>query len=72
MVPRAEDIDALRIRIRHLKYAIATTSCRETAGVLQQMLSQAEAKASMSAGQILDVDVAYGWVVERMGSTSRS
>ena len=36
--------DALLMHIRHLKYAIATTSCRHTVAVLREMLSESEAE----------------------------
>lgn len=35
--------ESLQDHVRHLRYAVATTTCRATADVLQQMLRQAEA-----------------------------
>lgn len=39
-----KEVDALRTHISQLKYAVATTMCRKTVGVLRQMLREAEAK----------------------------
>jgi translation initiation factor 2B subunit (eIF-2B alpha/beta/delta family) len=38
------EVDALRAHIRHLNYAVATTTCRKTVDVLRQMLRETEAK----------------------------
>lgn len=36
--------DAFLMHIGHLKYAIATTSCRQTVEMLREMLSESEAE----------------------------
>ena len=39
-----DEVHALRAHIRQLNYAVATTTCRKTVDVMQQMLRAAEAK----------------------------
>jgi 2-hydroxy-4-carboxymuconate semialdehyde hemiacetal dehydrogenase len=41
-----DELASLRAYTAHLNYAIATTTCRKTAGVLREMLKEAEARLS--------------------------
>jgi len=40
---QSQDLGTLKSYIRHLRHAVATTTCRTTADTLKQMLSEAEA-----------------------------
>ena len=40
---RQADDDQLQSHLLHLRYAVATTTCRQTVAMLRQMLGQAEA-----------------------------
>ena len=42
--PAMDEVDALRTHIRHLKHAVATTTCHQTVDVLQKMLRESETK----------------------------
>jgi hypothetical protein len=44
MERKTSEVDALRTDIRHLKHAVATTTCRKTVDVLRQMLRETEVK----------------------------
>jgi hypothetical protein len=44
MEQKMNERDALRAHVRHLNYAVATTTCRVTVDVLRQMLRESEAK----------------------------
>lgn len=44
MILQQEGIGSVRDHVRNLRYALATTSCRVTVKVLQQMLKKAEAR----------------------------
>lgn len=44
MKPTAKEVASLRTYIRHLRYALATTTSRETIEALEQMLREAEAR----------------------------
>lgn len=44
MTQEMNEFSALRTHIKHLKHAVATTTCRKTVGALQQMLKETEAK----------------------------
>lgn len=43
MERKAREDDALRKHIKHLKHAVATTTCPKTVDVLRQMLRETEA-----------------------------
>lgn len=42
MTPQSEDAGSLQSHVRHLRYAVATTTCRKTVAVMQEMLREAE------------------------------
>lgn len=44
MMPRSQDLASLQSHIRHLRCAVATTSCGATVDALQRMLSEAESR----------------------------
>lgn len=44
MTPEIEDTKVLRTHVRHLKYAVATTTCRETVAMLRKILNESEAR----------------------------
>ena len=44
MERKTREVDALRTHIRHLKHAVATTTCPKTVDVLRQMLRETEVK----------------------------
>jgi len=41
---RLQESASLQSDVRHLRYALVTTTCRETVDVLQKMLKKAEAR----------------------------
>lgn len=49
MTPRSEDVGLLQTHVRQLRYAVATTSCRKTAEILQKMLDDAETSLRSAA-----------------------
>jgi hypothetical protein len=49
MAQRTKEVDALRTHIKHLNYAVATTTCQKTVDVLRQMLRETEAKLCATA-----------------------
>ena len=44
MMSRPQDMGALRSHVQHLRYAVATTTCRATADTLRRMLREAETR----------------------------
>ena len=44
MTTRSENAGSLQSHLRHLRYAVAATTCRKTVAVLQEMLREAEAR----------------------------
>lgn len=44
MTSRSPDSGSLQSHVRSLRYAVATTTCRTTVAVLQQLLREAEAR----------------------------
>lgn len=49
---RSEDLGSLESYVRQLRYAVATTTCRETVAVLKQMLHEAEARVLSNAQKL--------------------
>lgn len=43
MMSRSQDVRRLQSYVRDLRYAVATTTCRETAFAFEKMLKEAEA-----------------------------
>lgn len=51
MTPRSENAGSLQSHVRHLRYAVATTTCRKTVAVMQEMLREAEARLQSCTAQ---------------------
>lgn len=72
MARQMNEVDALRTHIRHLNYAVATTTCQKTVAVLRQMLSEAEAELSAIEPSPPAGNMARGKDSPVIGSFSRS
>jgi hypothetical protein len=46
MMSHSQDLGSLQSYVRYLRYAVATTTCRSTVDVLQQMLQDAKGRLS--------------------------
>lgn len=52
MAPGTEDADALQRHVSHLRYAVATTTCRKTVEALRDILRDAEERLRSSSQRL--------------------
>lgn len=63
MIARSCEIDTLKTHINHLRFAVATTTCERTAGLLRQMLRQCETQLH---------EREFGWDADQPRTVRRS